>query len=92
VARLKAELAGKQAKLDSKHQGRQVTEEALRSQVSESERRKEDALAALKEASEKSDSFKRDFEGTRVLPCFFLLSLPVGFLTCIFCTNSSSEE
>jgi hypothetical protein len=48
--------------LDLERKGRQVTEEALRSQVSESEWRKEDALAALKEASEKSDGFKRDCE------------------------------
>jgi hypothetical protein len=71
VAHLKVELAGKQAKLDSERQGRQVTEEALRSQVGELERRKEDALATLKEAYEKSDGFKRDCEGTRVLSCFF---------------------
>jgi hypothetical protein len=35
----------------------------LRAQIVESEKRKEDALAALKEVSEKSDDFKKDFEG-----------------------------
>jgi hypothetical protein len=39
----------------------------------------------LKRPSAKSDGFKRDCEGTRVLPYFFLLSLPIGFLTSIFC-------
>jgi hypothetical protein len=60
---LKAELASKQAELDSEHQGCQITEEALCAQIGDSERRKDDALATLKEAFERSDSFKRDCEG-----------------------------
>lgn len=62
VDRLKAELASKQAELDSERHRRQITKEALRAQIGDSERRKDDALAALKEASERSDSFKRDCE------------------------------
>jgi hypothetical protein len=61
VNRLKAELAIKQVDLEAKHQGRQNSEEVLRAQVAESKKRKEDAIATLKEASEKSDGFKRDF-------------------------------
>jgi hypothetical protein len=65
-------------------------EEVLRAQVVESEKRKEDALAALKEASEKSDDLKRDFEGIRVL--LYFLSLSVGFLIFVFGIASSLEE
>jgi hypothetical protein len=88
---LKAELA-RQVELEIERQGCQVTKEALRAQVSQSERQKDNTLAALKEAAEKSDGFKRDCEGIRVLPRFFLLSLPIGFLTCAFRMNSSLEE
>jgi hypothetical protein len=76
VDRLKAELASKQVELEVERQGRQVTKEALRAHVGESEQRKDDALAALKEALERSDCFKKDSEGTRVLFCFF----PSSFL------------
>jgi hypothetical protein len=44
---LKAELSSKQAELEVERQGRQVTEGALRAQIGESERRKNDTLAAL---------------------------------------------
>jgi hypothetical protein len=73
VNRLKVELAIKQVDLEIEHQGRQNSEEVLRTQVAELEKWKEDALAALKEASEKSDGLKRDFEGIRVLLYFLSL-------------------
>jgi hypothetical protein len=60
---LKAELVVKQVDLKAEQQGRQNSKEVLRAQVVESEKRKEDALATLKETSEKSDGLKRDFEG-----------------------------
>jgi hypothetical protein len=85
VNRLKAKLASKQVELEGEHHDCQISEQALCAQVVESEQRKNDALTALKEALEKSDGFKRDYEDTRVLLCFFLLSLPISFLTCIFC-------
>ena len=44
---LKAKLASRQAELEAERQGRQVTEGALRAQIGESERRKNDSLAAL---------------------------------------------
>jgi hypothetical protein len=69
---LKAELASKQVELEAECQGRQTTEEALCAQVGESEQRKEDALAPLEEASERSDDFKRECEGIRVLLHFVL--------------------
>jgi hypothetical protein len=71
VNRLKAKLASKQVELEGERHDHRIYEEALRTQVVESEQRKNDALAALKEALEKSDGFKRDYEGTRVLLCFF---------------------
>jgi hypothetical protein len=70
---LKAELASKHAELEAECQGHQVTEVGLHTQVGESEQRKDVTLAALKEASEKSDCFKKDCEGAQVLPCFFCL-------------------
>jgi hypothetical protein len=57
---LKAKLASKQAELEEEHQGCQVTEVGLRTQVGESQQRKDVALAALKEASEKSNCFEKD--------------------------------
>jgi hypothetical protein len=60
---LKAELASRQVELDSERQGCQITEKALRAQIGDSEQRKDDTLAALKEAFERYDSFKRDCEG-----------------------------
>ena len=56
-------MASRLAELEAERQGCQVTEEALRAQIGESERRKDDALAALWEASEKSEGFKKDCEG-----------------------------
>jgi hypothetical protein len=70
-------LACKQVELESKRQGRRTSEEALRAQVDESEQRKEDALPTLKEASGKSDDYKRECEGIPstfcVLPSFLFL-------------------
>jgi hypothetical protein len=77
VNQLKVELACKQVKLESKRQGPRTSEEALHAQIDESEQRKEDALAALKEASGKSDDYKRECEGILstfcVLPLFLFL-------------------
>jgi hypothetical protein len=64
VNRLKAKLASKQVELEGEHHDCQISEQALRAQVVESEQRKNDALTALKEALEKSDDFKRDYEDT----------------------------
>jgi hypothetical protein len=71
VNRLKAKLASKQVELEGERHDRRISKEALYAQVVESEQRKNDALAALKEALEKFDGFKRDYEGTRVLLCLF---------------------
>jgi hypothetical protein len=70
VNRLKAKLASKQVDIEAERQGHQDSEKVLRAQVAESEKQKEDALAALKEVSEKSDGLKRDFDGIRVLLYF----------------------
>jgi hypothetical protein len=86
VNQLKAELACKQVELELERQGCRTSEEVLRAQIGESEQRKEDALAALKEASRKSDDYKREYEGIPstfcVLPLFFFL---VDFLIRILC-------
>jgi fructose-specific phosphotransferase system component IIB len=84
VNRLKAELAIKQVDIETKRQRRQNSEEVLSAQVAESEKQKDDVLAALREASEKSKGLKKDFEGIQVLLIFLSSSLSVGFLTCIF--------
>jgi chromosome segregation ATPase len=77
VNQLKAELACKQVELESERQGRRTSEEDLRAHIGESEQRKEDALAALKEASRKYDDYKRECEGILstfcVLPSFLFL-------------------
>lgn len=59
---LKGELASKQSKLEAVRQGRQVTEAALQAQIVESEKRKGDALAALKDVSESSDVYKKNYD------------------------------
>jgi chromosome segregation ATPase len=77
VNQLKTELACKQVELESERQGCLTSKEALRAQIGELEQRKEDALAALKEASGKSDDYKRECEGISstfcVLPLFLFL-------------------
>ena len=70
--KLKAKLACKQVELESERQGRRTSEEALRAQIGESEQRKEDALVALKEASRKSDDYKRECEGISSTFCVLL--------------------
>ena len=87
---MKAELVVKQVDLEAERLERQNSEGVLRAQVVESEKRKEDALAALKEASEKSDGLKKDFEGIRVL-LYRLFFLSVGFLIFVLGIASSSE-
>ena len=92
---LKADLASRQAELEVERQGRQVTEGALRAQIGESERRKNDALATLQEASEKSEGFKKDCEGIRDLFIFHLFSLFIclsDFLTHASCVARSLKE
>jgi len=74
VSFLKAKLASKQAELEAERQWRQVTEGAFRAQIGESEQRKNDALAVLQEVSEKSEGFKKDYEGIRDLFIFFIFS------------------
>jgi hypothetical protein len=91
VNRLKAELVVKKVDLEAERQGHQNSEEVLNAQVVESEKRKADALATLKEAFEKSDGLKKDFEGIRVL-LYLLFSLSVGFLIFVFGIASSSKE
>jgi hypothetical protein len=77
VNQLKLELACKQVELELECQGRRTSEEALHAQIGESEQRKEDALATLKEASGKSDDYKRECEGIPstfcVLPSFLFV-------------------
>jgi hypothetical protein len=63
VNRLKEELAIKQVDLEVERQGHQDSEEFPCAQVAESNKQKEDTLATLKEASEKYDGLKRDFDG-----------------------------
>jgi hypothetical protein len=92
---LKGELASKQAELEVERQGCQVTEGALRAQIGESERRKNDALATLYEASEKSEGFKKDLKVSKFFFVFHPFSLFLclsDFLTCISCAISSSKE
>jgi hypothetical protein len=91
VNRLKVELVIKQVDLEAERQGRQNSEEVLNAQVAKSEKRKVDALDTLKEAFEKSDGLKKDFEGIRVL-LYLLFSLSIGFLIFVFGIASSSEE
>jgi hypothetical protein len=55
----------------------------------ESYKRKEDALAALKVASEKLDAYKHDCEGIRVLLVFYILHFLLNlscliFMTCLY--------
>lgn len=76
---LKGELASKQSKLEAVRQGRQVTEAALQAQIVESEKRKGDALAALKDVSESSDVYKKNYDGTRVVLQFCISFLFLGF-------------
>jgi hypothetical protein len=63
--------------IESEHQGRWTSKEALCAQIGESEQRKEDALAALEEAYGKSNDYKRECEGILstfcVLPLFLFL-------------------
>ena len=87
---MKAELVVKQVDLEAERLERQNSEGVLRAQVVESEKRKEDALAALTEASEKSDGLKKDFKGIRVL-LYRLFFLSVGFLIFVLGIASSSE-
>jgi hypothetical protein len=47
LTQLKVELSSKKVELDSKRQGRQTSEMALRAQVIEAEQRRDDALATL---------------------------------------------
>jgi hypothetical protein len=61
--------------LDSEHQGRQDSERALRAQVIEVEQRRDEAMAALQESSEKSEGLKKECEGTLssfLFLCFFI--------------------
>jgi hypothetical protein len=55
LSQLKAELASKEVELDTERQGHQTSERALRAQVIEVEQRRDDAMAALRESSRKSD-------------------------------------
>jgi hypothetical protein len=56
VDTLKTKLASKISELDSVHQEQQTSEDGLRSQIIEADKRKETALSALQVASEQSDS------------------------------------
>jgi hypothetical protein len=64
VNQLKANLISNQAELEEERHGCHVSKEALRAQVVESEKRRDDSLATLTKVSNKSDAFKRDCEGT----------------------------
>ena len=56
VETLKAKLASKTSKLDSVRQEQQTSEAALRSQIIETDKRKETALSVLQIAFEQYDS------------------------------------
>jgi hypothetical protein len=64
VSSLKTELVLHQAKLESERQDCQTVEQALRAQVVEAGKRRDDALAAVQEAYEKAESLKKECEGT----------------------------
>jgi hypothetical protein len=59
VSSLKMELVLHQDELESERQDHQLVEQALRAQVVEAGKRREDALATVQEASEKAESLKR---------------------------------
>jgi hypothetical protein len=75
VSSLKTELVLRQAELELERQDHQTVEQALRTQVVEAGKRRDDALAAMQEASEKAKSLKRECEGTPssfLFLCFFI--------------------
>jgi hypothetical protein len=76
LSQLKAELASKEAELDSERQGRQNSERVLRAQVIEAEQRRDDAMVALQESSRKFDSLKKECEGipSSIFDLFSLIS------------------
>jgi hypothetical protein len=72
---LKAKLASKEVELDSECQGCQDSERALRVQVIEAEQRRDEAMAALQESSEKCKGLKKECEDTLssfLFLCFFI--------------------
>jgi hypothetical protein len=74
VSQLKAELASKDVELDVERQRCHTSEEALLAQIGESEKRKEDALDALREVYEKSNKLEKECEGisSSYMLCFLL--------------------
>jgi hypothetical protein len=64
VSSLKARLVLCQIELKSEHQDRQTIKQALRAQVVEAVKRRDDAIAIMQEASEKAESLKRECDGT----------------------------
>jgi hypothetical protein len=96
VIQLKAELASKDVELDAECQGHQTSEDSLRAQIGELEQRKEDALAALREVSEKFDRLEKECEGdpSSYMLCFLLslISLFFVYLTFSYCLDQPSIE
>jgi acyl-CoA thioesterase len=73
VSNLKMELVLCQAKLESERHDRQTVEQALHAQVIATGKRKDDAMSAVQEASEKAEILKKECDGNLgsfVLNCF----------------------
>jgi hypothetical protein len=82
--------------LDTKRQGRQTLERALHAQVIEVEQRRDDAMAALRESSEKSDGLEKECEGilSSYMICFLLSFISLFFICLTFsnCLDQPSIE
>jgi hypothetical protein len=82
--------------LDTKRQGRQSSERALRAQVIEAEQRRDDAMATLQELSRKFDSLKKECEGipSSYKLCFLFSLISLFFICLIFsnCLDQPSVE
>jgi hypothetical protein len=90
---LKAELARKEVELYTARQGRQTLERTLRAQVMEAEQRRDDAMAALRESSGKSDGLEKECEG---IPSSYmicgLLSFIFLFFICLTFSNCLDQH
>jgi hypothetical protein len=74
--------------LDAECQGHQTSEMVLRMQVIEAKQRRDNAMVALQESSEKSDRLEKECEGilsSYIL--YFLLSLISLFFICLTFSN-----
>jgi hypothetical protein len=81
LSQLKAELASKEAELDTECQGRQTSERALRTQVIEVEQRRDEVMAVLRESSGKSDRLMKECEG---IPSSYIICFLLSFISLFF--------